>query len=325
MHGDRVSAPAGAVAAPVGLLERLIARLLGPRQGRGYRLLAIGLTAAGVVLTVALWRHGRSYYTLPVADRIDHPEHARLRASGAVGHFYGIAGTVLILMNLLYLLRKQAKFLRGRGSLRAWMEMHVFAGLIGSALIVFHSAFQVRNQVASAASWSLAILVATGLLGRYMYAFLPRSLTGDEEAVEDVQARIGSRRKELALRIGEGETAREVFRLLGGRVASLSGSPLTALFRLPLLALDRLRDRAARKAIREALRRGGPADEAERRETEAMAAGILRDEGRKRAATVYKDLFLWWRALHRAFALVMVAAMLVHVGVALYYGYRWIL
>jgi hypothetical protein len=285
--------------------------------------LAIALTLVGVVLVIALWRHGRGYYTLPPSERIDHPEHASLRASGGVGHFYGIAGTVLILLNLLYFVRKQARFMRGRGSLRGWMEMHVFAGLLGTALIVFHSAFQVRNQVATAASWSLGVLVATGLLGRYMYALLPRSRTGDEEDVADVQARIGRNRRELALRVGESESAREIFKMLSARTASTTSGPLTALVRLPLLPIDRLRDHRGRAAIREHLRAGAHAPE-DLRVLDELVHAIMRDEAQRRAVTVYKDLFLWWRALHRAFALVMVAAMLVHVGVALYYGYRWI-
>jgi len=31
-----------------------------------------------------------------------------------------------------------------------------------------------------------------------------------------------------------------------------------------------------------------------------------------------------WRAIHRFFALLMLAAVLLHAGVAWYYGYRWI-
>ena len=31
-----------------------------------------------------------------------------------------------------------------------------------------------------------------------------------------------------------------------------------------------------------------------------------------------------WRAIHRFFALMMLAAVLLHAGVAWYYGYRWI-
>jgi len=156
-------------------------KILGPKAGRAYRLGAIAMAVLGVGLALSMWWTGKAYYGIAPDDRFEHDSHSKLRAAGTIGHMYGIIGTVLILMNLLYFVRKKAKFMRGRGSLRAWMEVHVFAGLAGSTMIVFHSAFQVRNQVAELASISLAVLVVTGVLGRYMYGLLPHTMTGEEE------------------------------------------------------------------------------------------------------------------------------------------------
>jgi hypothetical protein len=52
-------------------------------------------------------------------------------------------------------------------------------------------------------------------------------------------------------------------------------------------------------------------------ETEKLAALEPR-------AVAYGNLMRSWRGLHRFFALLMIALMIVHVSVAWYYGYRWI-
>jgi hypothetical protein len=52
-------------------------------------------------------------------------------------------------------------------------------------------------------------------------------------------------------------------------------------------------------------------------ETASLAAGVSR-------AVSYDYLMRSWRGFHRFFALLMLALLVVHVGVAWYYGYRWI-
>lgn len=276
------------------------------------RPLALLLVAAAV--TAALVAHGLDYYRLDAVGRVDHEAHHSLRSSGAVGHLYGIVGTALMLANLLYLARKHSRLLRGRGSLRGWMQVHVFAGLLGTILIVLHSAFQARNHVAQAAAWSLGVLVLTGLLGRYMYALVPRGEAGEEESEEAVRARVAALRRELAVRL-QPEQRAVVWPLADTPVAE--GGPVKALLRLPLLPLDRLRERRRIRDARAALASTGGDLVLD------LATQLLEDSGRLRALARVRDLFVWWRALHRAFAIVMVLAMLVHVGVALYYGYTW--
>jgi hypothetical protein len=53
------------------------------------------------------------------------------------------------------------------------------------------------------------------------------------------------------------------------------------------------------------------------RELERAAVGEARTHG-------MSALVRSWRGLHRFFALFMLAAVILHAGVAWYYGYRWI-
>jgi hypothetical protein len=100
-----------------------------------------------LVLWVGLALVGWDFYGHDLDARLDHPAYELLRPSGLVGHGYGIVGTALILSNLLYLARR--RFARAQlGSMRLWLDIHVFSGLAGGALVLFHSAFQFRTGIA---------------------------------------------------------------------------------------------------------------------------------------------------------------------------------
>src|SRR5581483_12226724 len=97
--------------------------------------------------------------------------------------------TLLILSNLLYLVRRRlTRFMSWAGSVRAWLNMHAFTGLVGSVLILFHSAFQLRTPIATVTSVSLAIVVVTGLIGLYLHALVPtQGLKALEERLAEIE------------------------------------------------------------------------------------------------------------------------------------------
>ena len=98
----------------------------GNRGGLGdVTLIALFAVAVGVYI-------GADYYHLPAAARVRHAQHPVLRSSGSVGLACGIAGTVLFLVNLSYLLRKRLVSLQWLGTLRAWMGIHLVSGLLGA-------------------------------------------------------------------------------------------------------------------------------------------------------------------------------------------------
>jgi len=133
-------------------------------------IVAVALIVLGAVL---IWR-GYEFYSLGLSARVEHDDYQALRPSGLIGHGYGIVGTFLILTNLLYLARR--RFARWRmGSMRWWLDLHVFSGLGGGMLVLFHSAFQARTPIAVVTSASLVMVVLTGVIGRYLYALSARS------------------------------------------------------------------------------------------------------------------------------------------------------
>lgn len=74
---------------------------------------------------------------------------------------------LMVLMNV-YTLRKKMGSLKSLGKLSGWLNFHVFCGLVGPTLIMFHCNFKVRGLVAIS-FWSMVISLSSGIIGRYFY------------------------------------------------------------------------------------------------------------------------------------------------------------
>jgi hypothetical protein len=265
---------------------------------------------------VLMWR-GCDYYRLDLASRAEHRDYRLLNPAGLIGHGYGILGTALIATNLLYLVRRRfAKVLPNWvGSMKAWLNAHVFTGLVGSLLVVFHSAFQLRTPIATLTSVSLAIVVATGLVGLYLYALVPKS---GLQPLKNRLAEIEPLMPGFARCVDDFVQATPATRL------AADASFLRAVFTVPRWVLDaRTRRRGMAKAAR-----GDKLFRALEITEPRLARSFLVELGDLAAAEIDtlagSALMRSWRSLHRFLALVMIVSVSVHIGVAWYYGFTWI-
>jgi hypothetical protein len=148
------------------------------RLFRGY-LLAIGLV-------VGLSIYGFSYYTLSSAERPFSPKHTLLRPSGSVGLNLGFLGFAIFMGIFLYPLRKAWPWLGQQGSARHWLDIHVLLGLTAPFIIAFHSSFKFRG-FAGIAFWIMLAVSLSGVIGRYLYSQIPRSLNAAELSMRELQ------------------------------------------------------------------------------------------------------------------------------------------
>jgi hypothetical protein len=130
----------------------------------------LGLTLLCVAILLA-WR-GWSFYKLGLEARVEHPEYQTLRPSGIVGNGYGFLAAILFLTNLSYLARRRLAMFKSFGSMRIWLDVHVFTGLLGALFVAFHSAFQARSTLSTITAASLAVVVVTGIFGRFLHAII---------------------------------------------------------------------------------------------------------------------------------------------------------
>jgi len=290
----------------------------GPEPVNKPRRVALWLTVLILLLMTGLlfWR-GMGYYRLALDARADHPDFRTLSPSGFLGHGYGIVGTALILTNLLYLVRR--RFARhipdSFGTMKAWLNLHVFTGLVGSLLVLFHSAFQLRTPIATVTSVSLGIVVVTGLIGLYLYALVPKA---GLKPLKDRLAEIQPLLPGVAKRVEEFVKTAPVTRL------PMDASILRAVLTMPRWILEA---RGRRRGMGEAVRGDKLARVVEVKDPKFVRA-LIQELGELAAAEIDTHaggaVMRSWRSIHRFLALLMILSVSVHIGVAWYYGFRWI-
>ncbi|NWF50063.1 MAG: hypothetical protein HXY49_05940 [Ignavibacteriaceae bacterium] len=89
----------------------------------------------GIFITIFILDYGYEYYTtsleqIPLKSQ-ESPQfadlHNNLKPSGYLGHGFGIAGTLLMIVGVAsYMIRKRVKKLHRFGFLKHWLELHIF-------------------------------------------------------------------------------------------------------------------------------------------------------------------------------------------------------
>ncbi len=274
----------------------------------------LGFTASAIATFVILTRLGGwQYYQTPIAVRGYEAAHAALRPSGPIGQSLGMLGALLMLVPFLYMLRKRMRTWTWAGSMKSWLEVHLFCGILAPVLITFHTSFKF-NGIVSAAYWSMVVVVLSGFVGRYLYVRIPRTLRGSEMSRAELDAHADELRRQLAATPGADRWMARLDDLERPGKQSVAG----------LLSAEmglRLKLRQLRKAL--------AASDLGRAEGNALLrltterAFLLR---RIAYLEHTKSAFALWHVFHVPFVYILLVIVCLHVGVTLYLGYipfRW--
>jgi hypothetical protein len=140
---------------------------------------------------------GFPYYRLGIEERFFHEGHASLKPSGFLGHGLGIAGSLAMIIGVAgYMARKRFRFLARLGILRHWLEFHIFLCTLGPILVLFHTSFKFGGLVAIS-FWSMVAVFLSGIIGRFIYIQIPRTIEGRELSLNEVRTMRGDLADEL--------------------------------------------------------------------------------------------------------------------------------
>ncbi|MCB0599706.1 MAG: hypothetical protein KDC28_00700 [Saprospiraceae bacterium] len=273
--------------------------------------MAIAVMAAIVLLSI----QGFDYYRTPLEERFFQPQHEVLKPSGLWGHGLGIIGTLLILIGVFsYMARKRIKKLARLGLQKHWLEFHIFLCTIGPVMVLFHTAFKFGGIVAIS-FWSMVAVVLSGVLGRFIYNQIPRTLQGRELSLQEVQAMRDSIANQLKEVLHQNEPEVEVV------MDSIQDHTAQANSKVPWTRM--LQERNSIHSIKSMI----PMDQISRKQRKEIIR-LVRHEmtlNRRidRLVTMQK-LFRYWHVAHMPFALVMLVIMILHVAITLTFGYTWI-
>ncbi len=280
-----------------------------------------------VVLLAAIALYGWNYYSLGPAERPLSAKHAQLKPSGTVGLKLGILGFFLFMLVYLYPLRKRWLWLSRQGKTQHWLDFHMLLGLVAPCVICFHSAFKIQG-FAGMAFWTMMALAVSGLVGRYFYAQIPRSLNTVTLTFKETRELLDQFKN--ALQMQDIFDPAEVARLF--HIPELHVVQDMAVWRalLAMIALDLERPfkvwslRRRKENFKGKILSLGGILPTKHAGLEGAIVLVSRQASlAKRAVFLAKTerLFHLWHVIHRPFSLSFAIFVLIHLGVVLALGY----
>jgi hypothetical protein len=294
---------------------------------RGHRIrLTCGFVLA-IALIVGLLVYGFDYYTLSSVDRPFSAKHALLKPSGKAGIKLGFLGFAMLLSIFLYPLRKRWRWLSQQGSSKHWLDIHILLGLSAPFIIALHSSFKFQG-FAGIAFWIMVSVSLSGIVGRYLYAQIPRNLNAAEISLKELQ--------ETQDRLSQHLVRQEI----------LPESGLRSLLRLPsaqrvqelsiVTALGYMMVLDAMRPFRiAAIRRGALSWQEQlftfggmlptRHAALEKAISIVRDEASLSKRILFlsrsQQVFHLWHVVHKPFSYSFALLALIHIAVVMMMGY----
>jgi hypothetical protein len=263
---------------------------------------------------------GIGFYLTPLGERPHHELFRTLKPGGLRSHGLGITGSLMLIFLLFYSLRKRWRILQGLGRLSHWLNIHIFFGVCGPLFIILHSTMKLNGLVA-VAFWAMVAVALSGILGRYLYLQIPRNIMGHELSLQEVEAL----NKNLT------DQLQQKFELSGSEIQKIESEFIyteakvqsTGFLLIELMAGDSRRFLKSRK-IKKLLRRRYHLPAQNIKELFHLLKQQAQIKRRIDLWNKIHQLFHYWHVFHKPFAFIMYIIMLIHIGIALWLGYRWI-
>jgi hypothetical protein len=275
------------------------------------------LIVASALFSIAY--SGYAYYSLGIEDRFFHADHLLLKPSGVWGHGFGIIGSLLMIIGVgFYMARKRFRVFGRIGVLKHWLEFHIFLCSLGPILVLFHTSFKFGGLVA-VSFWSMVAVFLSGIVGRFIYIQIPRTIEGRELSLNEVRSMkndIGdSIQKLVAL---DQESYNVIVESTKKKVELYHPNFLVRFYR------KYQDDRRTVLNVKKVLRHN-KITKSQQQQVLTLVKSDISINRRIERLVIMQNLFKYWHVAHLPFALVMLIIMIIHVAVTIVFGYRWIL
>lgn len=203
----------------------------------------------------------------------------------------GIVGSLIMLVPLLYSGAKRIVRIRG-SSLRTFLTVHIYAGLLGPILVLVHTGHKFDNPVGVLLTMMTLIVVGSGFVGRYLLQACSREL--------------GEKRKDRTAFEPELRAVHAELAPLGNTGGLQQGSPGFLRMLFPWLAASEVERAAIHRA-----------------RAVASAAAAATDT----SIRLHERMQRWfrlWMGFHLVLTAVLYFLLATHVFIVVYYGLRWL-
>ncbi len=126
-------------------------------------------------------------------------EYELMTAEQGTGYYFGITGTVMMLLLGVYPMRKRMHALAFLGSNKLWFSLHIAFGIVGPVFILFHTNFVLGSLNSQIALFSMIIVALSGVVGRYIYVSFHYGLTERKLNLTDLLDDLEQEKEELSI------------------------------------------------------------------------------------------------------------------------------
>jgi len=180
-------------------------------------------------------------------------------------------------------------------------NFHIFLCTLGPMLVIFHTSFKVGGVVAIS-FWSMMAVVLSGVIGRFIYLQIPRTIEGRELSLNEVRGMKTDIRDILVSKY------------------SLDSHVLDIIVEL---TRESKKDRSGVRSIKRTLKDYN-LSRSQRLQILRLVKNEISLNRRIDRLQTMQNLFKYWHVAHLPFALIMLVIMVIHVAVSIVFGYTWI-
>jgi hypothetical protein len=283
-----------------------------------HRFYIFTLVAITLMVFVALTIYGAEYYTTPLSERHFHAQNELLKPTGLVGHGIGIAGSLLMIVGVFgYMARKRFRSLSRIGVLKYFLEFHIFLCTLGPILVLYHTTFKFGGIVA-VSFWSMVAVVISGIIGRFIYLQIPRTIQGRELSLSDLSGLENDLFAEMQ------DHYNVNYEIIVHLNVALSTSVSNENENFILRIFNRFRfERKLLKQVKNELKKQQLTGKDYRKVVRLFKSKIILNRRIAWLSTM-QNFLRYWHVAHLPFALIMLVIMIIHIIVALLFGYKWI-
>ncbi|MCA2004236.1 MAG: hypothetical protein LDL01_00445 [Ignavibacterium sp.] len=271
-------------------------------------------------MTILLAVNGYSYYSTSLEERFFHPQHNLIKPSGALGHGFGIIGSLMMILGVsVYMIRKRSRRLFNFGYLKHWLELHIFLCTVGPVLVLYHTAFKFGGIV-SVSFWSMVLVVMSGVVGRFIYIQIPRTIQGRELDITELMKLRNEMSDRLSSEIIFDKSLMDEFSILTSPERYKDFNLLNS---ITFFIKDAIRIRKFKRRLIYHLKKAGISKFRFKELKRLVEAEIILTRRIGLLRTMQK-FFRYWHIAHLPFAIIMFIIMIVHIIVTIIFGYKWI-
>ncbi len=238
-----------------------------------------------------------------------------------LGYWLGVAGGSMMVLLFAYPLRKRWALLARVGHAKQWFVVHMVLGILGPLAVLAHSAFRIGSMNAGVALFTMLVVAASGVVGRFIYLRIHRELGGERESLQSLQIKLGLTDSTMSGGLDFAPAAQQRLRDLERHAGQPGDRWREHLARLSLLPLDLAWQRhAIRRDVAAQLLAWSQREQWDGARQRGRLRKALRlvDEhidAVKRVAqfAAYTRIFSLWHVLHVPFVFMMVICAIAHV------------